>query len=155
MAMDWHHYVKRYVWDANKTPFFTAVPKLHKGQADSEIFLYALFLSAPGALLSAATAMHVVKSGIDATIWVGLYAFSVCIAAALLHTKKNMKAAYYSISAPVVLFGYLYFLGFHPNLVTVDKIVIIAVLLLWLRYTVRVVAIAKNYPNMPEKPKNV
>jgi hypothetical protein len=53
----------------------------------------------------------------------------------------------------VSLLAYLYFLGFHPKLGIVDQILLVAVMLLWLRYTVRVAAIAKTYSGMPEKPE--
>lgn len=152
MAMDWYQYLKKYVWDEQKTPFLVDVDKLNKGQADSEIFLYALFLSVPGALVGAAAVAYGLRSGIDVLALVGAYGFSVCVAAALMHARKHLPSALYSISAPVMLFAYLYFQGFHPNLAWIDQIVLIVVLLLWLRYTVRVAAIVKRYPVMPEKP---
>jgi hypothetical protein len=153
MAMDWYHYLKRYIWDERKTPFFIAVGKLDKGQANSEIFLYALFLSVPGALVVAAALADIVRNGNLDSIWPGLYAASVCVAAALLRVKKTMAAAYYSITVPVSLLAYLYFMGFHPKLGMIDQILLVAVLLLWLRYTVRVAAIAKAYSGMLEKPE--
>lgn len=153
MAMDWYEYLKKYVWDEHKTPFLIDVGKLNKGQADSEIFLYALFLSVPGGLVGAAAVAHGLKAGVDGLALVGAYGFSVCIAAAWLHARKHLPSALYSVSVPVVLFGYLYFQGFHPNLAWIDQVVLITVLLLWLRYTVRIAAIAKRYQTMPEKPK--
>lgn len=155
MAMDWYHYLKRYIWDESKTPFLIDVDRLNKGQADSEIFLYALFLAVPGALAGAAAVAHSLKDGLDALALVGLYGFSVVIAAGLLHARKRLAPALYTVSVPVLLIAGLILHGFHPNLAWIDQIVLIAVLLLWLRYTVRVAAIVKHYPDMPEKPTPV
>lgn len=152
MAMDWYHYLKKYVWDEDKTPFLVAVDKLNKTQADSEIFLYALFVAVPGGLLGAAAVAHGLRSGLDELALIGAYGFSLCLAAALLHKRKHLLSALYTVSGPLVLFGYLILWGFHPNLAWIDKIVLVAVLLLCLRYTVRIVAIVRRYPSMPEKP---
>ena len=32
--MSWDKYVKKYVWDDDKTPYFTPAQKLNKSQAD-------------------------------------------------------------------------------------------------------------------------
>lgn len=153
MVMDWYHYLKRYVWDENKTPFLIDVDKLSKRQADSEIFLYAMFLSVPGALTAAAAVAYGLQNGFDRLAWIGVYGFSVCVAAALLHTKKHMVSALYCVSVPVVLFAYLFVQSYHPKLAWLDQLVLTAVLLLWLRYTARIAAIVKRYPSMPEVPK--
>ena len=153
MAMDWYHFLKRYVWDENKTPFLIDVDKLNKSQANSEIFLYALFLAVPGALAGAAAVAHAMQDGLDALALVGLYGFTMVGAAALLHARKHVPSAYYSVTAPILLIVGLILHGFHPRLAWLDQIVLIAVLLLWLRYTVRVAAIVRHYPQMPEKPK--
>ena len=78
MAMDWYEYLKKYVWDEHKTPFLVNVGKLNKSQADSEIFLYALFLSAPGALVGVAAVSHGLQAGIDGLALIGAYGFSLC-----------------------------------------------------------------------------
>ncbi len=153
MAMDWYHYLKRYVWDEKKTPYFIAVDKLNRSQAESELFLYALFLSVPGALISAAALADVLQNGNLASIWPGLYASSVCLAAAILKLKKSMAAAYYSISVPVVMLAYLFFTGFNDKPFSLNHIVLVVVSLLWIRYAVRIAAMAKGYSGMPEKPE--
>jgi hypothetical protein len=152
MAQDWHHYLKKYIWDDDKTPFLIAVAKLNRRQARSEVFLYALFISVPAALLVASVLAYSLKNGFDALAWAGVYSASVCISAAWLHVSKSPAAAMYSASAPVVILGYLLLQGFHPRLGWLDQVLIVAVLLLWLRYTLRIVAIARRYPAMPEPP---
>ena len=42
--MSWDKFVKRYVWDDVKTPYFVATTKMNKVQAGYEIFAFSLFL---------------------------------------------------------------------------------------------------------------
>ena len=153
MAKDWHDYLKKYIWDEEKTPFLVAVDRLHKSQAHNEIFLYALFLSVPAALVAAAAVASSLRYGVDLLILVGLYGASVCVAAAWLYLRKSRFAAIYSVSVPLVLLAYLLWQGFHPRLGALDQMVIVVVLLLWLRYTVRIHAIVRRYASMPERPR--
>jgi hypothetical protein len=44
MQLDWESLVKRYVYNAAKTPYFTAAARLTRAQARSELFVYMLFL---------------------------------------------------------------------------------------------------------------
>ena len=149
--MDWYHYVKKYVWDERKTPYLVAVAKLDRGQANSEIFLYAMFLGVPGALVATAATASVLESGSTLSAAVGAYALTICIAAGTLHARKLVHAAYYSITLPLALLVYLYYQKFGPEISLLDKTVLVIVLLLWLRYTIRVAAICKAYPGLPEQ----
>ena len=153
MAMDWHHYLKKYVWDDDKTPYLISVDKLTKTQAKNEVFIYALFLSVPAALLGAAVLGHSLEHGLGSLAWAGIYALSVCIAAGWLHLSKSPLAAFYSMPVPMVILAYLLLQGFHPRLGWIDQLLIVAVLLLWLRYTFRIAAIARRYDAMPDAPR--
>ncbi len=150
--MDWHNYLKRYVWNDDKTPYLVAVDKLTRQQANSEIFLYTLCLAVPGGLIAAAAIADIVQNGNMVAAWPGLYACTVCIAALLLGARKSMWSAFYSLSVPVVMLAYLYFRDIQAGNVRFDHYVLIVVMLLWIRYTVRVVAITKAYPGMADKP---
>jgi hypothetical protein len=55
-----------------------------------------------------------------------------------------VQAGWYCAAAPLVVYG------FHPNLNTIDHAVLIGFGLIWLRYSLRVVAIARVYRDMPE-----
>lgn len=154
MAKDWHDYLKKYVWDEDKTPFLVAVDRLYRNQANNEIFLYALFLSIPAALLAAAAAAYSLRHGVQLlALAAGVYGAMVCAAAAWLHLRKSRFAALYGSSVPLVLLAYLLWQGFHPRLGALDQIVLVVVLLLWLRYTVRIHAIVRRYASMPERPR--
>ena len=57
--MDWHNFIKKYVWDENKTPYLTRVEKLTQEQARNEAFIYTVVMctvAAVAALFAAASA---------------------------------------------------------------------------------------------------
>ena len=39
------NFLKRYVWDPETTPYFTAISKLSRSQADNELFFFAIMFS--------------------------------------------------------------------------------------------------------------
>ncbi len=61
---------------------------------------------------------------------------------------KHLYAAYYFAMAPVATLAYFIFVGFPPDLASIDKLALIVISLVLLRYSLRVVAIAKRYPDM-------
>ena len=146
--MSWDKYIKRYVWDDNKTPYFVAVPRLTRSQADHEVFAYTFFLAILFGLISFLSLTENAPHG--KSPGVALYAITVCCSAILFGATKHIYAAYYFAMAPVATLAYLVFVGFPPNLATIDKLVLVIVALVLLRYSLRVVAIARRYPNMPE-----
>ncbi len=146
--MDWDKLLKRYVWDDAKTPYFIAVGRLTPSQARHELFVYTLFLGILfGVLAVAALSARHPHGHSDV---VPLYAFSVVCAAIILGITKHHYAALYCASAPVAGLAYFAVYGFHANLGVVDKVLLVAVMLVWLRYCVRTVAIARAYPGMPD-----
>lgn len=147
--MDWHNFIKKYVWDQDKTPYLVRVDKLTQEQARNESFIYTIVLctvAVVAALFAMASA-----SGEPNVILVlaAAYAVSVGVCALIYGFYKHVYAAIYCMTAPVAAFAYFLIEGFHPNLHTVDHVVLAIVMLLWLRYSLRVVAIARAYPNMP------
>lgn len=148
--MSWDKYIKRYVWDDEKTPYFVAVPRLTRSQADYEIFSYTLFLGVLFALISFLSLTENAPHG--RSPGVALYAITVCGSAILFGATKHLYAAYYFTLAPLATLAYFVFIGFPPNLAAIDKLVLVIVALVLLRYSLRVVAIAKRYHDMPEGP---
>ncbi len=146
--MSWDKYVKRYVWDDNRTPYFVAVPKLNRSQADYELFAYTLFI----ALLFAAISIIFLseRAPHGRSYGVSLYGLSILCGAVLFGVTRQVHTAYYLALAPVAALGYFLFVGFPPGLANLDKLLLVCVALAFLRYSMRVVAIAKAYPNMPE-----
>ena len=71
-------------------------------------------------------------------------------AAVVFGFTKHPTAAAVCASAPVGVLIYFTLFGFHPNAATGDKILQVIIALLWLRYSWRVLQIARAYPTMPE-----
>ena len=79
---------------------------------------------------------------------VGLYAFSILCAAISLHLRKNVGLAVYTVTAPIALLLYFAIDGFPAKLHTIEQLGLVIITLIWLRYSLRVVAIAKAYPRL-------
>ena len=150
--MDWQSFIKRYVWDDDKTPYFIRVDKLNKSQAANELFTYTFFIALLFAIICIISLTENAPHG--KSYAVALYAFSVSCSAVLFGVTKHVQAAYYFALAPLATLLYLVLGGFPPNLASIDKWVLVGVCLALLRYSMRVVAIAKAYPNLPDPVKD-
>ncbi len=146
--MSWDKFVKKYVWDDTKTPYFVRVAKLTKVQAGYEIFSYSFFLAILFAVISVVSLSDQAPQGRSEVV--SIYAFCVVCGAIILATTKNSAAALVCASAPLAALLYFLLEGFPSGLGTIDKYVLVAVALGMLGYSVRVVTMAKAYPNMPD-----
>lgn len=145
--MDWQSFLKKYVWDDDKTPYFVPVQRLTRTQANHELFSYTFFM----ALLFAAIAIFSLTENalLGKSHVAALYALSVASCAVLLGATKHPYAAYYVALAPLAALARFLLGGFPPDFAAIDKGVLIAVAAALLVYSMRVVAIAKRYPDMP------
>lgn len=150
--MSWDKYIKRYVWDDTKTPYFVSVGKLNRIQADHELFAFTVFITLLFAIVSIISLTEHAPHGKSPTV--AFYTLSVALGAVLLGVTKHVYPAYYLAMAPLVTLVYFLLGGFPPNLAEIDRLVITIVTLALLRYSMRVVAIAKRYQDMPEDPSN-
>lgn len=147
-GIEWDRFLKKYVWDDQKTPYFTAVGDLSQRQAEHEIFAYALFMGVLFAVLSLVSlggGEAYGRSGFGS-----LYAFTVVCAAVILGVMRSYLAAIYLGAAPAGMLIFLYWNGFSPKLGVIDQLLIVAVALLLLRYSFRLAAVVRAYPDMPE-----
>jgi hypothetical protein len=148
MQLDWIGLFKRYVGDDIKTPYFVAVGRLTRVQAKHELFVYTLFLGVLFGVIGVAALSPTLPHG--DTLSVSLYAFLVAGAAIVFGMSKHPTAAAVCASAPVGALLYFTLFGFHPNAATGDKILQVIIALLWLRYSWRILQIARAYPTMPD-----
>jgi hypothetical protein len=139
----WERLVKRYVWNDERTPYFTRVANLSRRQAHYELFGYALLVGVLGAVLSIASLSaelpHAHAEGVS------LYAFSVCCAAVLLGATRHPWAALWCAGAPLALLAYFAVWGFHPALESAEKVLLVAIVAGWLLYSRRAVAVARAW----------
>ena len=146
--MNLEKYFKRYIWDDDRTPYLVPVARMTRTQADYELYAYAVFVGVlfgmvtGGALLSQDPQ---IKSDV-----VAAYGLTVVCAAVIFAFTKAVAAAWYCAVAPLAALLYFFLHGFHPNLSAIDHGVLIVFALIWLRYSFRVVALARAYPGMPE-----
>jgi hypothetical protein len=150
--MDWYAYLKRYVWDDTKTPYLVPWHRLSREQADHELFTYSFFI---GLLFAAISIISLTdNAAYGRSHWVALYAVSVSAGAIAFGLTKSVYTAYYLALAPLAALAalaYAFLGGFAPDLASLDKLLIVGIALALLRYSMRVVAIAKAYQDMPEK----
>ena len=147
-GMSWDKFVKKYVWDDIKTPYFVRVAKLTKVQVGYELFSYSLFLAILFAVISIVSLSDQAPQGRSEVV--SIYGFCVVCGAIILATTKNSTAAHVCASAPLAALLYFFLEGFPPGLGMIDKWVLVAAALGLLGYSVRVVTMAKAYPNMPD-----
>lgn len=145
--LDWEKLFKRYVWDDEKTPYFTSAGDLTRSQADNELHIYCVFLGILFGIVAVASTIGTPSYG--RSMGVAFYGFSVVCAAVILAFAKHYLAAVYCAATPAAALAFLFLQGFSSTLVPADHIVILAVLLLLLRYSFRVIAIVRRYPDMP------
>ena len=149
--MDWSNFIKRYAWDNEKTPHLLRVDGLSKSQAKKELFVYTLFLAI---LFAMATLIMVAgaKSGANfMSLAMAFYTFSVFCSAVVLGINKFHSAALYAAGAPLAAFLYILADGMGPGQGTAEKIGLLVFALIWFRYALRITAIARVYPDMPER----
>ena len=147
MDSEWEKLVKRYVWNDERMPYFTRVANLSRRQAHYELFGYALLVGVLSGVLSVASLSAEQPHGDNAGV--SLYAFTVCCASILLGATRHPWAALWCAVAPLAALLYFAVYGFHPNLEAPDKILIAALMLAWLVYGRRVVAVAQAWPGLP------
>ena len=148
--LDWYKYVRRYFWDDETTPYLVPVDRLHRRQADHEILAYVMFVT----LLYGAIMLLTMsgKAAYADSFGVSLYAFLVVCATLTLGVTRSYLAACSCVLAPVG--GLVFSLSFdvHPDLGSWDRVVLISFSLVWLRYSMRIMHIAKSYPEMRPPP---
>jgi len=158
MATDWVKYVKKYVWAADKTPYFVPVAQLKRDQADKELFLYSFVLGAPSSLYVMASMVHLFRNHEMASLIVTLYMTSLVICAIVIYVWKSPGAALYSFTAPIALGLYFLIDGFPARKHEGDFIIMVALTVLfivgWLLYTRRLMAVVNAYPSLPVRDLN-
>ena len=143
--MEWEKLFRRYVWNDRTTPYLTPSDKLNRDQAKSEILFYCLF---HGILFGVITIAALGGSDARSTV-VAYYSFSVVCASVLFMMMKSYPAALYLSATPLVAIVYLLVFRFGSETGAIDTIFVLCVLALLLRYSLRIVSVARNFPDLP------
>ena len=148
--LDWFKFVRRYFWDDETTPYLVPVVRLHRGQAKHEIFAYVLFVSL---LFGAATLLIMGgRSPYGNSFSASLYSFLVVCAALTFGVTRHFLAAGACVLAPMGAIVFSLSHETHPEFGSWDQIILVAFSLVWLRYSIRLMHIAKRYGEMPPAP---
>ncbi len=149
--LDWEGMFRKYIWNANTTPYLIPVSELNQRQANSEIRFYCWFLI----ILFGVVTLTSIKGGSEnGIVGAPYYGFSVVCAAILFGIVKTYPAALYLSATPLVSLGYLWLYGIGTERQLGDSIIVTVLLLAFLRYSIRIVALAKAYPNLSTSPSN-
>ena len=148
--MNWEDFVKRYVWDHDRTPYLVRIGRITRRQADYEIYAYALFLGTLFGVITLAALAGVLPQGRSEAV--ALYGLTMVCSTILFGATKHLWPALYCSAAPLAALFYLFTKGFPPQLGAIDRFVLIVFGLAWLRYSMRIVGLAKAYPGLPAAP---
>jgi hypothetical protein len=144
MHLDWEKLVKRYVWHDERTPYFTRVRNLSVVQAGYELLAYCLFTGIFFGVLAVASLSDKLPHG-NAKI-VPVYAFTVSCAAVIAGILRQPGAAMYCAAGPLAMLAYFAVYGFPAGLSGMDHALLVAVMVLWFAYSLRIVAVARAFP---------
>ena len=147
--LDWEGMFRKYVWNVDTTPYFTSVSELNQRQANSEIRFYCWFLIILFGVVSLTSVAANTDNGLSGAPY---YGFSVVCAALLFGFTKMYTAALYLSATPLASLAYLWLYGIGTERPLGDSIIVTIILLALLRYSFRIVAIAKAYPILPAAP---
>jgi hypothetical protein len=145
--MNWESFIKRYVWDDERTPYFVRISKITRRQADYEIYVYAVFLGVLFGVITVAALSGGLPGGRSEAI--AIYGFTVVCGTILFGATKHLWPALYCSATPLAVLFYFFTNGFPPHLGGIDRFVLIAFALIWLRYSMRIVKLANAYPDLP------
>lgn len=147
------NFLKRYVWDPETTPYFTAISKLSRSQADNELFFFAIMSSVLFGVGTFTSITGQAPYGVSKVA--AIYCFTIVSAVVLVGTVKNIYAAYYATSAPLVVLVTLFVYGFPTKMELIDELVLLAIVLCVARYMWRVITVCRVYSILPTRePEN-
>ena len=149
--LDLENMFKRYVWDDRTTPYLVPLSRLNRYQADNEILAYCLFMGILFCIVGLTAMSGATPHGRSPIM--ALYGITVVLAAIAFGIAKNYFAALYLSATPLTGLVYLLIYGFRSDRYLVDPLLVGLVVLLLLWYSLRVIALARAYPNL-RKPEN-
>ena len=148
--LDWYKFVRRYFWDDETTPYLVPVSKLHRKQADNELFFYCVFIVILFAGISLISMTD--KAPYGRSFGASLLAFCIACTGLVFGITKDFLAAIGCALAPASALAFALSFNLQPDMELIERLLLIAFCALWLRYAMRVMSIARSYPDLPEPP---
>ncbi|MEE8435079.1 MAG: hypothetical protein V3S64_09870 [bacterium] len=143
---------KGYVFNENWTPYLTRTHRLTRFQARKELFVYCVFMAMFFAVIALAARAKGRSAGAGLPGWLILYDATLFVAAVLIGATKRVGPALYCLPASATAYLSLQWGITNPNVGLMDHVflLVIAVFLFW--YGLRILAIVRFFPDMPEEP---
>jgi len=141
-------FFRKYVWDDLRTPYRVPVSRLTRRQADYELLFYATLSGVLFGMISLAALSDRLPHG--SVAGVSLFAFTQVCAALLLGMTRSAWAALYCATGPIGALLYFVLFGFQPSLGVADKMLLVAICVLWAIYGGRLVSVARAYPGLAQ-----
>jgi len=146
-SLNWEYMVSRYVWDSEKTPYFTKPARLNVKQAQSEIKFYAVIIGIASAVLMFTLA----TTGFDKAgphQLGSIYCFIVFSASLTLGLLREPIAAMVCASFPVIgLLRIIFYGPFSQKHGNVETIIICIILAAISVYSYRLIQVTRNLHN--------
>ena len=144
----WFSFAKKYLWHEEKTPFHLSPKDMSRLQAHNEILLFSIFEGVIASMIILGSYLHVFKTGDSSFYPILIYSFSLLIAIFILNKHKNLLAACFCLTPPLIVFGILTVFGFHPNNGIFEKTIISVFIIFWFFYTIRIFEICRNFNDL-------
>ena len=143
---------KGYVWNENWTPYLTRTHRLTRFQARKELFIYTVSMAMFFAVIALAALAKGRSSGAGLPGWLIFYDATLFVAAVLIGTTKRVGPALYCLPASAAAFFSLRWGITNPKVGLMDHVFMLAIAVFLFWYSLRILAIVRGYPNMPEAP---
>ncbi len=133
----WFSFAKKYRWPEEKTPFHLSPKDMSRLQAHNEILLFSIFEGVIASMIILGSYLHIFKTGDSSFYPILIYSFSLLIAIFILNKHKNLLAACFCLTPPLIVFGILTVFGFHPNNGIFEKTIISFFIIFWFFYLIK------------------
>lgn len=146
-SLNWEYMVSRYVWDSEKTPYFTKPERLNVKQAQSEIKFFATIIGIASVVLMFMLATTGFEKAGPSQLG-SIYCFIVFSAALTLGLLREPVAAMVCASFPVAgLLRILFYGPFSQKHGNVETIIIAVILVAIAVYSYRLIQVTRNLHN--------
>jgi hypothetical protein len=142
--MDWPGFVRRYVWDEQRTPYLVRSNRLSPAQARSELFTYGFLLAILAAVVAAVSLMGTARVGVGGASVVAAYALAILVGAIVTGASGHPGAAVVCATAPAVMAAAALLGLLRPGMAGAERLLLGALGVAWLVYAARIVRIARR-----------
>ena len=141
--MHWFSNVNKYVWSRERTPYFTAPEDMTETQARHELFAYAVFLGSLFGIVAMGGLIATLREpALPQVLWLVGGGMVLWACAGLVRGRDPVAPWIVALAPGAVLIQTL-FAALQAGALGPDRILIVAVLLLLLRYGWRIIRIAR------------